>query len=69
MSGWIDEQNTTRIKSDAGIAIDALQSIFYGGGKEIHTDYLKEKVCVAQRCLDFMKHFIKEEDKYEHHYV
>ena len=66
MSGYmIDERNTSRIKNDAFIAVDALQAIVnccVMDGR-IHSDYLKEKTDVAKRCLEFMDNFIKENDE------
>lgn len=58
--GMIDENNSKRIRDDAYIACDALQSII-AAAPYIHEDYLKEKLDVIRRCLAFMQHFEPED--------
>lgn len=59
----INKVDTKRIAGDAAIAIDALTSLVYGvcTDSELHENYLREKVRVAQGCLDFMKTFYEED--------
>lgn len=58
----ISRQDGERIRNDAFIAIDALESIAECW-ETLHPNYLKEKCETAQKCLDFMKSFYLEEDK------
>ncbi len=60
----INKFDAKRIAGDAEIAIEALTSLVYDGaltGRELHENYLREKVRVAQDCLDFMKTFYEED--------
>ncbi len=51
----IDEYNTSRIRNDAYIACDALQSLMYAS--TLHENYIKEKLDVVRRCIKFIEHF------------
>ena len=51
----IDEYNTKRIRNDAYIACDALQSLMYA--PTLHEDYVKEKLEVVRHCIKFIEHF------------
>lgn len=55
----ISKTDAKRIATDAEIALDAMASLIYCNlsGGELHEIYLREKVRVAQDCLDFMKSF------------
>lgn len=52
----IDEYNALRIRDDALIACDALQSII-AAAPYIHENYLREKLKVIKGCIEFMEHF------------
>ena len=52
----IDEQNAMRIRDDAFIACDALQSII-AAAPYIHENYLREKLKVVKGCIKFMEQF------------
>lgn len=52
----IDEQNAIRIRDDAFIACDALQSII-AASPYIHENYLREKLKVVKGCIKFMEQF------------
>ena len=52
----IDEQNAIRIRDDAFIACDALQSII-AAAPFIHENYLREKLKVVKGCIKFMEQF------------
>lgn len=51
----IDMINTARIRDDAYIACDALQSLI--NAPSLHEDYIKEKLEVVRRCIKFIEHF------------
>ena len=51
----IDEYDMTRIRDDAYIACDALQSLI--NAPSLHEDYIKEKLEVVRRCIKFIEHF------------
>lgn len=51
----IDEYNTKRIRDDAYIACDALQSLMYA--PTLHEEYVKEKLEVVRRCVKFIEQF------------
>lgn len=52
----IDENNCKRIRDDAYIACDALESIIEAS-PYIHEDYLREKLDVVRKCIAFMQHY------------
>lgn len=51
-----------RIISDADIAIAALQGI-KNSDPYLHQNYLKEKLNVVKRCVSFMEHYVKGDQK------
>ncbi len=58
----IPEREAKRIAEDAGLAIDALCSI-KDSSSYLHQNYLKEKLSVVKRCVAFMEHYVKGENK------
>ena len=56
------EHDTNRIRNDAYIACDALQSLMQA--PKLHEDCIKEKLTVVRNCVRFIEHF--EEEKNEH---
>lgn len=59
----INARDTCRIKNDAYIAMDACESIVYS--PTLHPEYLKEKLNVIKRCVEFMEHFTEVSDDNE----
>ena len=60
----ISDIDCKRIKYDAEIAIDGLRAIAEDASYyDLHPSYMKEKLEMAQRCLDFMKSFTESEGK------
>lgn len=53
--GMIDNFNAMRIRDDAYIACDALQSLI--NSPKLHERYIKEKLDVVRRCIKFIEHF------------
>jgi hypothetical protein len=54
----ISESDTLRIKNDAFIAQDALQSLICS--PKLHENYVREKLTVAKECIKFIEQFEKE---------
>ena len=57
----IDEYNALRIKDDAMIACDALQSLIYAS-PHISEQYVKEKLKVVKSCIKFIEQFEGEDE-------
>lgn len=58
----IDNFNTIRIRDDAYIACDALQSLI--NSPRLHENYIREKLDVVRRCIKFIENFeAKDDDK------
>ena len=57
----ISETDAMRIRDDAYIACDALQSLI-AGAPYLHEDYVKEKLDVVRRCIRFIEHFEPSDD-------
>ena len=57
----IDEYNTSRIRNDAYIACDALQSLMYA--PTLHENYIKEKLDIVRQCIKFIEHFESDRNK------
>lgn len=53
----ISADDTRRIRDDAYIAIDALQSLLYA--PNLSEDYIKEKVNTVESCIKFIETFGK----------
>lgn len=59
--GMIDEMNNKRIAEDARLAIYALEGLV-AAAPYIHQDYLREKLSIVKRCVNFMEYFVKDGD-------
>jgi hypothetical protein len=57
----ISKEDQYRIQVDAVLAIDALRSI--EDADELHPNYIREKIRVAKRCVEFIESFIEAEEK------
>lgn len=57
----INEHDAMRIREDAYIACDALQSLI-AAAPYLHERYVKEKLKVVKRCIEFIEQF-EGEDK------
>lgn len=55
MAKVINELNAMRIRDDAYIACDALQSLIYS--PKLHENYIREKLDVVRRCIKFIENF------------
>lgn len=51
----ISESDTLRIKNDAIIAQDALQSLICS--PKLYENYVREKLKVVKECIKFIEHF------------
>lgn len=51
----INELNAMRIRDDAYIACDALQSLI--NSPKLHENYIREKLDVVRRCIKFIENF------------
>lgn len=51
----ISESDALRIKNDAIIAQDALQSLICSS--KLHENYVREKLTVVKECIKFIEHF------------
>ncbi len=61
MGYGVDKQGARRIKEDAGIAIDKLNSILIECSNEyVHAPYIMEKIEAAKRCVEFIYEETKE---------
>lgn len=59
----IDSFNTMRIRDDAYIACDALQSLI--NSPQLHENYIREKLNVVRRCIKFIENFEAKDDDNE----
>lgn len=55
MAKVINELNAMRIRDDAYIACDALQSLI--NSPKLHENYIREKLDVVRRCIKFIENF------------
>lgn len=53
----ISENDTKRIRNDAYIACDALESLMYA--PTLHEDYIREKLNIVRSCMKFIECFEK----------
>lgn len=57
----INELNAMRIRDDAYIACDALQSLI--NSPKLHENYIREKLDVVRRCIKFIENFEAKDDE------
>lgn len=57
----INEHDAERIRYDAYIACDALQSLI--SSPKLHEDYIKEKLDRVRACIEFISHFESKDNK------
>lgn len=61
MAKVINELNAMRIRDDAYIACDALQSLI--NSPKLHENYIREKLDVVRRCIKFLENFEAKDDE------
>jgi hypothetical protein len=61
MAKIINDLNAMRIRDDAYIACDALQSLI--NSPKLHENYIREKLDVVRRCIKFIENFEAKDDE------
>lgn len=61
MAKIINDLNAMRIRCDAYIACDALQSLI--NSPKLHENYIREKLDVVRRCIKFIENFEAKDDE------